>query len=88
MRPSQLWAAAAVAVSLGVSVAGCSGGSTAPTGGSQPTPTAARAGGASGGSPLAEAVAYSQCIRSHGVPDFPRPGADPQRRLRVQNQRN
>ena len=77
MCPSQLWAAAAVAVSLGVTVAGCSGGSTAPTAGSQPTTTAARAGGASGGSPLAEAVAYSQCIRSHGVPNFPDPAQTP-----------
>ena len=77
MRPSHLWAAAAVA--LGVTVAGCSGGSTVPTAGSQPTTTAAPAGGSgsSGATPLAEAVAYSQCIRSHGVPNFPDPVQTP-----------
>jgi hypothetical protein len=69
MRPSHLWAAAAVV--LGVAVAGCSGGSTAPS--------AAPAGGSrsSGKSALAEAVAYSQCIRSHGVSNFPDPVPTP-----------
>ena len=46
MRPSLLWVAAAVA--LGVTVAACSGGPkspTVPTAGSQPTTTAAPAGG-------------------------------------------
>ena len=69
MRPSRLWAAAAVVV--GVTVAGCSGGSTvptaAPTGGS----------GSSGKSSLADAIAYSQCIRSHGVSNFPDPVQTP-----------
>ena len=69
VRPSHLWAAAAVA--LGVTVAGCSGGPTVPTAGS--------AGGSAsaGASSLAEAVAYSQCIRSHGVPNFPDPVKTP-----------
>ena len=69
MRPSHLWAAAAVV--LGVTVAGCSGGSK--------VPTAAPAGGSgsSGASSLAEAVAYSQCIRSHGVSNFPDPVQTP-----------
>jgi hypothetical protein len=76
-RPSHLWAAATVA--FGVTVAGCSGGSTVPTAGSQPTTTAAPAAGSgsTGASPLAEAVAYSQCIRSHGVPNFPDPVQTP-----------
>ncbi len=76
-RPSHLWAAAAVA--LGISIAGCSGGSTVPTAGSQPNTTAAPTGGSgsSGSSTLAEAVAYSQCIRSHGVPNFPDPVQTP-----------
>ena len=69
MRPSHLWAAAAVA--LGVTVAGCSGGSTVPTAGST------GGSGSSGASPLAEAVAYSHCIRSHGVPNFPDPVQTP-----------
>jgi hypothetical protein len=79
MRLSHLWAAAAVA--LGVTVAGCSLGSKSPTvpAGSQSTTTAAPAGGSgsSGATALAEAVAYSQCIRSHGVPDFPDPVQTP-----------
>jgi hypothetical protein len=79
MRP-HLRAAAAIA--LGLAVAGCSGGSTSPaaaTAGSQPTTTAlpAEGSGSSGASPLAQAVAYSQCIRSHGVPNFPDPVQTP-----------
>ena len=67
---------------LGVTVAGCSSGSrsaTVPAAGSEPTTTAAPAGGSgsSGATPLAEAVAYSQCIRSHGVPNFPDPVLTP-----------
>jgi hypothetical protein len=77
MRPSHLWAAAAGV--LGVTVAGCSGGQTVPSAGSQPTTTTAPAGrsGSSGSSPLADAVAYSRCIRSHGVPNFPDPVQTP-----------
>jgi hypothetical protein len=61
----------AALAALGVAVAGCSGGST--------LPTAASAGGSgsSGARPLAQAVAYSQCIRGHGVPDFPDPVQTP-----------
>jgi len=81
MRPSHLWAAAAVA--LGVTLAACSVGSKSPTvsaaGSPSTTTTAAAAGGSgrSGASPLAEAVAYSQCIRSHGVRNFPDPVQTP-----------
>jgi hypothetical protein len=67
MRPSHLWAAAAVA--LGVTVAGC--GSTVPTG----APTGGS--GSSEASQLAQAVAYSECMRSHGVPNFPDPVQTP-----------
>jgi hypothetical protein len=75
MRLSHLWAVAAVA--LGVTVAGCSGGST-PTAGSQPTNTAAAGGsGSSGATALADAVAYSHCVRSHGVSNFPDPVQTP-----------
>ncbi len=69
MRPSHLWSAAAVA--LGATVAGCSGGATVPTAGS------AGGSGSSGASTLAQAVGYSQCIRSHGVPNFPDPVQTP-----------
>lgn len=78
MRRSHLWAAAAV-VALGVTVAGCSGGSTDPTASSQSTATAAPAGGSSSSeaTALAQAVAYSRCMRSHGVPSFPDPVQTP-----------
>ncbi|HEX3541592.1 MAG TPA: hypothetical protein VHT75_14250 [Acidimicrobiales bacterium] len=75
MRPSQLWAVAAVV--LAVTLAGCSSGSnsqTVPTAGSGPATTAAPAGGAS---PLAEGLAYSQCLRTHGVPNWPDPVPTP-----------
>ncbi|HUC15322.1 MAG TPA: hypothetical protein VMS00_12790 [Acidimicrobiales bacterium] len=80
MRSSQVWAAAAVA--LGVTLAACSGGPkspTVPTAGSQPTTTTVPAAGpgSSGQTPLAQAEAYSQCIRSHGVPNFPDPVLTP-----------
>jgi hypothetical protein len=79
MRRSHLWAAAAVA--LGVTLAGCSRGPTDPNAGSQSTTTSASAGGSgsSGTSPLAQAVAYSQCMRSHGVSNFPDPVQTPDR---------
>ncbi len=54
-----------VAAALGVLtliVTGCGGGS--PNG---PADTAR------GGQPGAQAIAYSRCMRSHGVPDFPNP---------------
>ena len=80
MRLPPLWAVAAVA--LGMTVAACSGGSkvpTVPTARSQPTATTAPAGGpgSSGQALLAEAEAYSQCLRSHGVPNFPDPVLTP-----------
>jgi hypothetical protein len=78
MRPSQLWAATVVA--LGVTVAACSGGSkspTVPSAGSGPTTTAAQAGGSSSATELTKALAYAQCVRSHGVPNWPDPVATP-----------
>ena len=59
-------------MALGVTGAGCSGGSTVPTVGS-----AGGSASAGAGSSLAEAVTYSQCIRSHGVPNFPDPVQTP-----------
>lgn len=76
MRPSRLWTVATVA--LGVAIGGCSGGSTVPTAGGRPTTTTAAAGGSgSGATPLGQAVAYSQCMRSHGVSNFPDPVVTP-----------
>jgi hypothetical protein len=80
MRPVPLWAAAAVA--FGVTVAACSGGPKSPgvpTAGSHTTTTAgqARGSGLSTQAPLAQAEVYSQCMRSHGVPNFPDPVLTP-----------
>jgi hypothetical protein len=82
MGRSHLWAAAVLG--LGVAVAGCSAGSnssTAASAGSRPTTTTTAAttggSGSSGASPLAQAVAYSQCMRSHGVSNFPDPVQTP-----------
>lgn len=80
MRSSHLWAAAAVA--LGFTVGACSSGAESPTVASvvsQSTTTAAQAGGPASTeqSPLAQAQAYSQCMRDHGVPNFPDPELTP-----------
>lgn len=79
MRRSSLWAAAVVA--LGASVAGCSGGSSGPTvaGTGAGPPTSRPAGGSSsdGSTPLARAVAYARCMRSHGMLTFPDPVPTP-----------
>lgn len=71
VRSPRLWATVAMTVALGVIATGCSLGST--------SPSAAPAGASSspGETPLAQAVAYSQCIRSHGVPNFPDPVQTP-----------
>jgi hypothetical protein len=74
----------AVLVALGVLVTGCGGSS--PTGGvaslgshaSSTSTTSSTAAGSTGGSgssasPESQAVAYSACVRAHGVPDFPDP---------------
>lgn len=72
MRPSRLWAAATVA--LGITLTGCSTGPSSPS-----AANAASSGvsGSSGSTSLAQAVAYSRCIRAHGVPDFPDPVLTP-----------
>jgi hypothetical protein len=75
MRPSHLWAAAAVA--LAVTLTGCSGGSTDPNAGSQSTNASSGGSGSSGTSSLDQAVAYSQCMRSHGASNFPDPVLTP-----------
>ena len=80
MRQSHLGAAAAVVVA--VTVAACSRGSNSPSissAGTDPATTAAPTGGSSSGgaSPLAAGLAYSQCIRSHGVSNWPDPVSTP-----------
>ena len=74
----------AALVTLGLLVAGCGG--TSPSGGvaslsshtSKTSTTSSTAAGSSGGSgssssPGSQAVAYSACVRTHGVPNFPDP---------------
>ncbi len=59
--------------------AGCGGQSTAPgaSTGSAQAATSASGSASSGQTPLAEAVAFSQCMRSHGVPNWPDPVQTP-----------
>jgi hypothetical protein len=76
MRGSHLWPV--VAVGLVLTVAACASGSKSPTVaslGAAPTTTASKAGASSSESdtPLAQGLAYSQCMRSHGVSNFPDP---------------
>ncbi len=82
-RPSRRSGAACVAVALialGVLVTGCGG--TSPSGGvasigkhaSKTSTTSSTAAGSTGSaSPESQAVAYSACVRAHGVPNFPDP---------------
>ncbi len=55
----------AAALLSGVLVAGCGGSSGSPTGGASTSASAASA--------VESGVAFSRCIRSHGVPNFPDP---------------
>ena len=76
MRASQLWPA--VAIGLVLTVAACSSGSQSPTVPSvaaSRTTTAGQSGASSsaGDTPLAQGLAYSQCMRTHGMPSFPDP---------------
>ncbi len=75
-------ALAAALIALGVLVAGCGGSS--PSNGvaslgshaSKTSTTSSTAAGSTGGgesSPGSQAVAYSACVRAHGVPNFPDP---------------
>ena len=76
MRAYQLWPA--VAIGLVLTVAACSSGSKSPTVasvGTGPTTTASQAGASSSGgdAALAQGLTYSQCMRNHGMPNFPDP---------------
>jgi hypothetical protein len=70
MRPFLLSATAVVALT----VAACSGGSKSPVVAGVPTPTTSTTTAQTG---LAKALAYAQCVRSHGEPKFPDPVATP-----------
>jgi hypothetical protein len=78
MGTSQRWSA--VAIGLVLTVAACASCSKSPVSsvGTGPT-TASQAGAPSsgGGTQLAEGLAYTQCMRSHGVANFPDPVLTP-----------
>jgi len=77
MRPSQLLAVPAVV--LAVTLAACGGGTTPTVAHLGSTTTAAPEGrsGSAGQTPLAKAEAYSRCMRSHGVANWPDPVSTP-----------
>ncbi len=64
---------AALLVGLALTLAACGGGSD--PGSSNSTSSSSSSGGSSGSSSSSQsgAVAFAQCVRSHGVPDFPDP---------------
>ena len=80
VRRSGAACVAVALVALGVLVTGCGG--TSPSGGvasigkhaSKTSTTSSTAAGSTGSaSPESQAVAYSACVRAHGVPNFPDP---------------
>jgi hypothetical protein len=69
-RQRRLGLSAAAAVAMALLAAACSGGSPSSTGSGSPGP------GGSANSP--SAVAFSACMRSHGVPNYPDPDSSGQ----------
>jgi hypothetical protein len=81
-RPGQAARSALVAVPLVALLAACSGGSAPPSvahlGASSATTTAPSSGGPPpAANALAKMEAYAQCMRMHGIRDFPDPTAGP-----------
>lgn len=81
-RRGRCGAAAVLLASAAVALAGC--------GSSSSNNSAASSASGSGGAPAsaqaassAKAAKFSQCMRAHGVPDFPDPGANGQITLKV-----
>jgi len=67
-QPVRAATATIAAVGMAVLAAACGAGS----------PSVAGSGSPAGSASARSAVAYSACMRSHGVPDFPDPGSDGQ----------
>ena len=65
LTPPRARLLAAAALLSGVLVAGCGGSSPSPTGGASTSAPAASA--------VESGLAFTKCIRSHGVPNFPDP---------------
>lgn len=65
----------AVLASVGILLTACGGRSGGP-GVASVSPTSTSGGSASATSQRASALAYSKCMRAHGIKDFPDPGPD------------
>ena len=79
MRILSRWSVVAAAVFVGLTllVAACGGGSTIPTvAGAGSTTTTSGTSIDASSSPRDGALAYSQCMRDHGITDFPDPDAN------------
>ena len=72
-RPGWALAAAVALIAAGVLVAGCGGGSRSPGVAGAGSSSTSAAKSSSSGSSKGSALAFSRCMRSHGVPDFPDP---------------
>jgi hypothetical protein len=82
VRPTtrRVMAATAALMGLVLMAGACSGGPKSPSvAGGGPTSTANRAssGGPRAAGALAGMMAYSRCMRTHGIPDFPDPTPNP-----------
>jgi hypothetical protein len=74
--PAVWTVAGATLLCVAVLAAGCGGSDKPGLAGSGPNGGEGTSGNSSGGV-MAKAVAYARCMRSHGVPDFPDPTANP-----------
>jgi hypothetical protein len=75
-RPGRALAAAAALIAAGLLAAACGGGSRTPGVAGAGSSSTSAGKPASGGSSKGGALAYSRCMRSHGVPDFPDPNSN------------
>jgi hypothetical protein len=72
-RRRRALAAAVALITAGLLVAGCGGGAGSPGVAGAGSSSTSAAKPSSGGSSKGGALAFSRCMRSHGVPDFPDP---------------
>ena len=78
--PLRVWMATA-ALATGLALAGCGGGSSGPGVASTGTSTTSSGKPAASGSGSGSALAYSRCMREHGIKDFPDPNSNGQIQL-------
>jgi hypothetical protein len=79
LRPAL--AAAVALIAAGLLVTACGGGAGSPGVAGAGSSSTSAAKPSSGGSSKGGALAYSRCMRSHGVPDFPDPNSNGQIQL-------